>query len=130
MPKFTETPVTALKALMGEYQISTNRLAREIKLSHTAVAKIVTGQGRISPSMALRLAKFFATTPGYWIDMQSKLDLAEAAGNPELARLLKTIGKASKPAPLKKTGGKAVKPAGTARGASKARTRGKSCVSK
>jgi addiction module HigA family antidote len=142
MPKSTKTPVAALKTFMGEYQITTNKLAKEIKLSHTAVAKIVAGKGRISPSTALRLAKFFATTPEYWFDLQTKLDLAEATADPKLAALLKTINRAAKPAPVKapsfgkavgKAAGKAPpsgkvaakKAAGTVRGAAKKPAKGK-----
>ncbi|MDR3147670.1 MAG: HigA family addiction module antidote protein [Treponema sp.] len=129
MPKSTKTPVAALKSFMGEYQITTNKLAKEIKLSHTAVAKIVAGTGRISPSTALRLAKFFATSPEYWFDLQTKLDLAEAAADAKLAALLKTINRAAKPAPVKALpSGKvpAKKAAGTARGAAKKPAKGTS----
>jgi addiction module HigA family antidote len=104
---------------MDEYNISVNKLAALTKLSMSSVRNITMGKGAFSPATALRLAKLFGTTPEYWLDIQTRADLAKAVRDAELAEALKNIRKAVKPASAKtlsagKTatvkGAKAVKP--------------------
>jgi addiction module HigA family antidote len=99
MAKAVETPGAILNALMVEYQLNPTKLAGEIKLSPSGVRQITTGKTRITAHVALRLSKFFGNTPEYWLDIQNKADLAEAAKDADLANALKSISKAKKPAP-------------------------------
>ena len=39
---------------------------------------VVRGRRAVTPSTALRLARYFGTTPDVWIDLQAKVDLYEA----------------------------------------------------
>jgi addiction module HigA family antidote len=107
MAKAAETPGALLNALMEEYQLNPTKLAGEIKLSPSGVRQITTGKTRITAHVALRLSKFFGNTPEYWLDIQNKADLAEAAKDADLASALKSISKAKKPAPVKKVAAKA-----------------------
>ncbi|MDR1373368.1 MAG: HigA family addiction module antidote protein [Treponema sp.] len=107
MAKAVETPGAILNALMDEYQLNPTKLAGEIKLSPSGVRQITTGKTRITAHVALRLSKFFGNTPEYWLDIQNKADLAEAAKDADLAGALKSISKAKKPAPVKKPAVKA-----------------------
>ncbi|AEF86201.1 putative addiction module antidote protein, HigA family [Treponema primitia ZAS-2] len=97
MPKLAQTPGTVLKSLLDEYQLSTAKLAQAIGLSNSAVYQIAIGKTRVSAPVALRLAKYFGQTPAYWLELQTKTDLAEAAGDKKLSSDIKAISKAKKP---------------------------------
>ena len=97
MPKTAQTPVSALKSLMDEYQLTAFSLAKKIKLCNSAVQQIVKGKNKITVSTALRFAKLFGQTPAYWLDLQREADLSDAAGDKELSSILKGITRAQKP---------------------------------
>jgi addiction module HigA family antidote len=97
MPKLAQTPGTVLKSLLDEYQLSTAKLAQAIGLSNSAVYQITIGKTRVSAPVALRLAKYFGQTPAYWLELQAKTDLAEAAGDAKLSAVVKGISKGKKP---------------------------------
>ena len=102
MPKpVAKTPGSVLQSYLDEYQLVPGKLAEAVKLSQSAVRQVVIGKTRISVPVALRLAKYFGTTPEYWIDIQNQYDLSEAAKDGELTAVLKGISKAKKPAPKK-----------------------------
>lgn len=50
-------------------------LADALGISRKTLHKIRTGSGKITPEMALRLAKLFRTTPELWLNLQLKYDL-------------------------------------------------------
>jgi addiction module HigA family antidote len=106
----SQTPAAALQALMNGYQVSPAGLAKIIGMSQSGVRQIAIGQTGISVPVALRLAKYFGTTPDYWINLQTVKDLSDAAKDPELSAILKVIPKAKKPA-AGKTPSKAKPPA-------------------
>jgi addiction module HigA family antidote len=86
---------------MEIYQISINKLAELVNVNPQNIRNITIGKSAITPPTALRLAKVFGTTPEYWLDLQTKADIAKAAEDPALEAILKTIAKAVKPAPVK-----------------------------
>lgn len=55
--------------------MSAGALARRVGVPRTRIERIVTGQTRITPDTALRLAKAFDTTPQFWLNMQTSYDL-------------------------------------------------------
>lgn len=120
MPKSILSPGFVLKKLMDEYQTNPNRLSKEIGLTQTAVRLITIDKAKISVPVALRLAKYFGTTPEYWISLQNKYDLVEASKDKALDKIVKGIKKAEvvkKAAPAKKAEAKskaAKKPAAKA----------------
>ena len=107
MAKKTQTPVSALKSLMSEYQLTAFSLAKAINLCNSAVQQIVKGRNKITVSTASRLGKLFGQSPIYWLDLQREADLAEAAKDKELSSVLKGITKAKKPAAQPKAKAKA-----------------------
>jgi len=58
--------------------ISQNRLARDIDVNPARINDIVHGRSSITASIALRLAKYFGTTPELWMNLQSDYDLRRA----------------------------------------------------
>jgi addiction module HigA family antidote len=65
-------------------EITQRELANGIRVPYQRVNELINGKRGITPSTALRLAKFFGTTPGFWMNLQLRWDLyrtqiAEAA---------------------------------------------------
>jgi addiction module HigA family antidote len=67
-----------LEEFMKPNRISQNRLARDIDVSPARVNAIVHGQSAITAAIALRLAKYFGTTPELWMNLQASYDLRRA----------------------------------------------------
>ena len=63
---------------MKPYGISQNRLARDIDINPARVNDIVHGRSSITAPIALRLAKYFGTTPELWLNLQNSYDLRRA----------------------------------------------------
>lgn len=55
--------------------ISRYRLAKEIHTTTSQVSKVIRGHIRLSPSMALKLAAYFGTSPEFWLGLQEEHDL-------------------------------------------------------
>jgi addiction module HigA family antidote len=97
MPKSAaQTPAVVLLALMDQYHLNPTALSKHIGLSQPTVRSLVLGNVKINVSIALRLSKFFGTTPAYWLDLQTKIDFNEAKKDRELAALIKSISKVKK----------------------------------
>lgn len=60
--------------------LSANRLAMELHVPATRINEIVRGKRAISADTALRLARFFGTTPQFWLTLQINYELELAAG--------------------------------------------------
>jgi addiction module HigA family antidote len=58
--------------------ITAYRLAKSIGVPQTRVAQILKGERAITADTALRLARFFGTSPQLWINLQSHYDLEVA----------------------------------------------------
>ena len=56
-------------------ELSVFRLARDIKVSRPRMNEIVHGRRAVTIDTALRLARYFGTTPEYWINPQARFDL-------------------------------------------------------
>ena len=102
MPKTKQTPGSIILELLKKYDLNCNRLSKEIKCSQTALRLISLDKSRVTTSIALRLAKYFSTKPEFWLLAQMEYDLAKAANNKTLAKKLKSIPKAGKPAQKRK----------------------------
>jgi len=70
--------------------MSVNKLALELRVPATRMTEIVNGRRGISADTALRLARFFNTTPKFWLNLQVSFDLAKAAGT-KLAEIERTV---------------------------------------
>jgi addiction module HigA family antidote len=53
-------------------------LAGKLEVPRTRIERLVKGQTPITVDTAMRLARFFSTTPEYWMNLQRAWDLARA----------------------------------------------------
>ena len=58
--------------------ISQNRLARDIGVPPRRINEIVHANRAITADSALRLARYFGTSEGFWMGLQADFDLEEA----------------------------------------------------
>ena len=61
--------------LLKPYGISINRLGRELRVPVTRISEIANGRRGITADTALRLARYFGTTPEFWMNLQAGYDL-------------------------------------------------------
>jgi addiction module HigA family antidote len=75
-------PIPPGEILIEEFMrpngISQNRLARDIDINPARVNDIVHGRSAITAAVALRLAKYFGTTPELWMNLQASHELRRA----------------------------------------------------
>jgi addiction module HigA family antidote len=55
--------------------LSASRLAMELQVPVTRVNDVVRGKRSITADTALRLARYFGTTPQFWMNLQANYDL-------------------------------------------------------
>ena len=60
---------------LGPLGISRSRLARETRVPARRIGDIVRGLRRITPDTALRLSRYFGTSEGFWLNLQTRFDL-------------------------------------------------------
>lgn len=59
-------------------EISQNRLARDIGVPPRRINEIAHGNRAVTADTALRLARYFGTSEGFWMGLQADYDLEEA----------------------------------------------------
>ena len=60
--------------------ISAYRLAKDTAIPQTRISEIIKGNRRITADTALRLSRYFGTTPKFWLGLQDDYDLEEEGG--------------------------------------------------
>ena len=72
-------------------EISQSELAKKIHVPYQRINELVNGKRGITPATALRLAKFFGMSAGFWMNLQLRWDLfhAQRAEAEELKRIRK-----------------------------------------
>ena len=89
-------PVHPGEVLLEEFlkpmQLSQNRLALDIGVHPRRINEIVLRKRRITAETALRLARYFGTSPQFWLGLQADydLDVAMDALGERLEREIKT----------------------------------------
>ena len=58
--------------------LTQRELANAIRVPYQRVNELVNGRRGITPSTALRLAKYFDVSAGYWLNLQTRWDLYHA----------------------------------------------------
>ena len=58
--------------------ITQRELADAILVPYQRVNEIINEKRGITPNTALRLAKYFGNTPGFWMNLQLRFDLYQA----------------------------------------------------
>ncbi len=71
-------PGEILKETLDDLGLSMNRLAQEIRVPANRISAIAAGHRAITGETALRLGRYFGTTPAYWMNMQARYDLETA----------------------------------------------------
>ncbi len=64
--------------LMKPLRLSINRLARDLRVPVTRISEIVHCRRNITADTALRLARYFGSTPEFWTNLQAGFDLEVA----------------------------------------------------
>jgi len=72
-------PVHPGEVLLEEFlkpmQLSQNRLALDIGVHPRRINEIVLGKRSVTADTALRLARYFRTSPQFWLGLQADYDL-------------------------------------------------------
>ncbi|MBB3308604.1 addiction module HigA family antidote [Rhizobium sp. BK196] len=86
-------PVHPGEILREEYlkplAMSAGALARKLNVPRTRIERLASEQTPVTTDTALRLAKYFRTTPDFWLNLQSSYDLSSRA--PALQKELDAI---------------------------------------
>jgi len=63
--------------LLPELPFSQVELAKRLRISRHQLSNLLHERRRVTPDLAIRLARFFATTAHSWLQMQQAVDLWE-----------------------------------------------------
>ena len=73
------TPTHPGEMLLEEFltpmSLTQRELANAIHVPYQRINDLVNGRRGVTPSSALRLAKFFGNTPDFWMNLQLRWDL-------------------------------------------------------
>lgn len=75
IPHPTKPGEMLLEEYLKPLGMTQSALASEIGVSFRTINEICTGRRAITPKLALLFAKYFKTTPEYWLNMQMACDL-------------------------------------------------------
>jgi antitoxin HigA-1 len=64
---------------LPDYGLTASSLAEAIGVSRQSINELLRERRRVSPEMALRLARVFGNSPEFWLDAQRAVDLWDAA---------------------------------------------------
>jgi len=82
-------PTHAGEMLLLEFlepmHLTQREVAEGIGVPYQRINELVNGRRGVTPSTALRLAKFFNTTPDFWLNLQQRWDLYQANRNEQEA---------------------------------------------
>ena len=70
-----------LEEFLNPMGLSQNRLAIDIGVHARRINEIVLGKRSVTADTALRLARYFGTTPQFWLGLQADYDLDIALDN-------------------------------------------------
>ena len=89
MPRTPIHPGEILEDELAELGLSAAALARLIDVPANRVSQIIAGKRNVSADTALRLGRYFGTSPDFWMNLQKtyELDVARAQIGPALDRL-------------------------------------------
>src|ERR1700730_12680444 len=66
-----------LEEFLKPLGISQHKLAMDIHVPATRIGEIVHGRRAITPETSLRLARYFGTSPEFWLNLQQNFDLTK-----------------------------------------------------
>ena len=62
---------------MAPLALSANALATALRVPATRIGEIIKEDRAVTADTALRLARYFGTTPQFWLNLQSAYDLSK-----------------------------------------------------
>jgi len=74
-------PGRILKREMSTRCLTANKLALALRVPSGRITQILNGKRGISAETALRLARYFGNSAQFWINLQSRYDLAVVEQN-------------------------------------------------
>ncbi|MDR1999824.1 MAG: HigA family addiction module antidote protein [Frankiaceae bacterium] len=74
---------------LAELGLSARQLASMLGVAPTTVARLVSGQARITPELAVRLEKVLGRTAESWLRMQEAYDLWQARRTVDTSALVR-----------------------------------------
>jgi antitoxin HigA-1 len=80
-----------LEEFLKPLGISQNALSRDLDVPLQRINQIVLGKRSITIDTALRLAKYFGTSPELWLNLQSRYDLEKARDSSLIEIIEKTV---------------------------------------
>lgn len=83
-------PGELLRDELKEIGVSLNELARALRVPMNRISAIVNGRRSITADTAMRLARYFGTSPQYWLNLQTAYDL-EVAGSKVGSRIEREV---------------------------------------
>ena len=87
MYKLKRAPTHPGEILKEEFleplNITQSALAKELNTSFRAINELVNEKRGVTVEMALKLAKYFGTTPQLWLNLQNEYDLYKIANKKE-----------------------------------------------
>jgi addiction module HigA family antidote len=84
-------PGEILKGELEELNLSANAFSKALDVPANRITAILSAQRGISADTALRLARFFGSSPDFWMSLQSSYDVkvARAAVGKEIEKTVK-----------------------------------------
>lgn len=64
-----------LEEFLAPMGLSQSKLALSLRVPTTRINDIVHGKRAVTADTALRLARFFGTSPAFWLNLQQRYDL-------------------------------------------------------
>ena len=74
-------PGRILKREMKAHGLSANKLALSLRVPSGRITQILNGKRGVSAETALRLARYFGTSAQFWLNLQTRYELALAEQN-------------------------------------------------
>lgn len=100
MSEMKLSPIHPGEVLLEEFlkpmDLSQHRLALDIGVDPRRINEIVLGKRRVTANTALRLGRYFSTSPEFWLGLQSQhdLDIEEDEFGSRLEREVKVYAEA------------------------------------
>ena len=89
MPKNAMRPIHPGEVLREEFLVplglSAHALAQALRVPATRINDVVNERRAVTADTALRLARYFGTTPEFWMNLQAAFDLRSAEAGSKAA---------------------------------------------
>lgn len=76
---------------LADFGITAGKLAKAVGVPRTRIERLLKEERGVTADTAFRLAKFFGTSPEFWMNLQKSYDLSVTARDAKLADDLEHI---------------------------------------